>query len=341
MPFSFRNTTASFVIASLLIFPMHASAHVLLNMGEQEPDPNMPAIPQEKTGEPMADFETQQMALDMQHADCEKLLTLNHEVKHAFLLTTLFLQRPGSLSKIVGPDCTFLGEAIELALITDNTLTLGNTREILYHLPEMEVLIVSHREKDTVAYGLFIEKDTELQPVEYFLKHREEAERSAAIAKSYAKSVEHIVLPIFDPDTVINDAVFRQEEERPASSSAAKQAVQSLSREVPRSTSSETAVPTEKTTPPESTIPLDSPPADIPSTPSTIKISDTEVLYVGTPSDALPNIQPIGPAPQPEEELGQGIGYWILMIFLALILIVTGIVILRSRATAKNSYQDD
>jgi len=130
MPISFRNITVAFIAVAMMICPMHTSAHVLLNMGEQQPDPNMPAIPQEKTGEPMADFETQQMALDMKNADCEKLNAMSYEVKHVFFLTTLFLQRPGTLSKIVGPDCQFLGETIELAAITDDILTSTGEREI-------------------------------------------------------------------------------------------------------------------------------------------------------------------------------------------------------------------
>ncbi|MBT4119883.1 MAG: hypothetical protein HOG89_00935 [Candidatus Peribacter sp.] len=327
------------LIAALALFPMCASAHIPLNMGTEEPDPNMPAIPQEYSAPPMADIETQQMALDIENADCEKLNAMDHDVKHAFLITHIFLQRPGALSKIVGPDCTFLGEVEEIAAITDDALTLSAKRELLYYLPEMNALIVSNKEEDTIAYGLIL--DEEIPPLEYFLSHRNEAERNAAIARSYSILVEDITLPTFDP----NDAPVLREESNTASSAKPRaQAVRSRSREDTTSSSAAPFVPTGTDTPPGFTPPEIEDSVIPPSDPIAKEQDDFagigDIVYVDTPSDALPDIEPLGPVPEPEES-SQGIGYWIFMIFLALILIATGVVVIRSQASAKKGMMDE
>lgn len=275
----------------------------------------------------------------MEEADCTKLEELNHEVKHAFFLTGIYLQRPGYLSAIVGPDCTFLGETQELATITDNSLTIGAGRELLYYIPEMNALIVSHTETNAIAYGIFIE-DTEedLDPLAYFLEHRDEAELSAVTAKSYAESVQHIVLPTFDPDTP-REPVIREVSQKSSSESSQKTA-----RFNPQENPTEPLVPTipDKidTNPVAMQTPDDNALPEQPTLPDVIEPDKSDVVYSDTPSDTLPSIQPIGPVPQATES-SQGIGYWVIMIFLTLALIATAVIILRSRASAKDSYQDD
>jgi hypothetical protein len=321
---------------------MYVSAHFLLNMDRGDVDPNAPAIPQQNTAAPMADMETQLMVLDMANADCAKLEAMNHEVKHAFLLTNIFLQRPGSLSKIVGPDCEFLGKANQVAAINDDSLTLTSKREILYHIPKMDVLVVSHVETDSIAYGFFI--DTDREPLEYFLEHREEAERSAAIARSFASVIEDIELPVFDPTATTTERVDRQ-----ASSEATKKATSSRTRKDSITTSPTPLVPTDTSTPPGFTPPSGSTEVPANNTVGVPVVSDSNefaqgdfnVIYVEKPpSDPLPSIQPLGPVPQPEPP-SQGAGYWIFMIFLTLVLIGTAVIVLKSRVTAKQGMIDE
>jgi hypothetical protein len=309
---------------------MYVFANMGLNMGIEEPNPNIPAIPVLNTAPPIADFETQEMVLDMENADCAKLTAMNHEVKQAFFLSNISLQRPGTLSKIVGPDCQYLGEVEEIAAITDDTLTLGEDREILYHIPEMEALIVSYKENDTIAYGMFIEE--EIAPLEYFLAYREDAERSAAVAQSYAKAIADIELPTFDPSKKIAPRRDSQ-----SSAVKAEKATRSRSREEFTATS---VAPSTFDTPgftPPSTIPTPSLPSD---TPSEVTQNDPEIIYVDAPpTDSLPSIKPLGPVPQSETS-NQNIGYWAFMIFLALVLIITAIVVIRSQASAKKGMID-
>ncbi|MDP6562021.1 MAG: hypothetical protein QF793_03805 [Candidatus Peribacteraceae bacterium] len=328
MPFLFL-----FVLTIGLYSPTSVDAHALLNIGAQDPDPNMPAIPQEYTSPPMADREIQRAVLDMENADCNKLTAMEDDVKHAFLLTSIFLQRPGSLSKIVGPDCTFLGEVEEIAAITDDTLTISGKREVLYYLPEMEVLLVSNKDNNSIAYGFFREED--LEPVEYFLAHREEAERSAAIARTFADTVGKI-----QPDIIPSP---KEIPSTTASSKSSAKTARSRIREDSAVSSASPLLPTDTdTTPPPGFPPSDAMPTQPTDTaqPPQVAQDTPDIIYVDRPSDTLPSIQPIGPTPQPGQPT-QGIGYWAFMIFLALALVATAVVVLKSRATAKKGMIDE
>ena len=327
------------IVTAGLLCPLQVSAHILLNMGLQEPDPNKPAIPEQYTAEPIADQETQQMAMDMTNADCSKLEALDHDVKHAFLVTTTFLQTPGSLSKIIGPDCQFLGTVEKIAAITDDSLTLDTAREILYYIPDMNALIVSHMEHDSIAYGLFLNEE---DPLEYFLENREEAERSASFAKSYAKIVADFALPIFDPDRA---PVQKVQKGDLASSPKAQKAESSRTREYSAATTSVSPLLPTGTdtapgfTPPKKDMPIPPPPTDTAS-PVQVAQGDFNVIYVEKPVDTLPNIQPLGPVPQ-QGAPSPGVGYWAFMIFLTFVLIGTAVMVLKNRVTAKKGMIDE
>ncbi len=145
-------------------------------------------FPEVEYDEALADPETQRMALDMENASCEDLTALEPDVREAFLAAVMYLQRPGTLSQIIGPECNFLGETVEVAVIEDPTLTIHESRESLLYLPEMQVLLVTHKGNDAVAYGMMIDSALE-DPVRYFLDRRLEAEKSASFARMFASTV--------------------------------------------------------------------------------------------------------------------------------------------------------
>lgn len=297
---------STFLIVVGLLSPTNTFAHISLNMGLEEPDPNMPAIPQEYTDLPIADAATQRMALEMETADCEKLNALNDEVKHAFMLVNIFMQRPGSLSKIIGPDCQFLGEVEEIAAIEDDSLTLTGRREMLYYLPDMNVIFVSHKEKDSIAYGFLREDDETPDPLEYFLEHRADAMRSADTAKSLSITIGELMPPALSQDS------------RPRIAPTT---------DIPSSITP----PRDTQQPPEIT------------EPTPIEPDFPDVIYTDIPEEEAPaDIQPIGPSrDQVPEQSSTGIGYWILGIFLALVLIVTAVIVLKNRSRPEKGYIDD
>lgn len=130
-----------------------------------------------------ADLSVQRMALEMNTADCDTLMGLDTDTKYAFLLMSMMLQREGSLSRIIGPDCEFLGKASVIAKINDTALTLSNQSEMLYYLPDWKALFVSNAKNNSIAYGMFLEgSDT---PFDYFLFHRDSAEDAVTIAQGF------------------------------------------------------------------------------------------------------------------------------------------------------------
>lgn len=178
MTFFVRTALCFFVL-----LPSTASAHILENMGYGTKD--MPPAPKFYTGQPIADEQTQRMALDIERTSCEDLLTLDEPVKEAFLLLHMFIQRPGSLSRLVGPDCEYMGPAQEIAAISDPSLTVSGRGESLYYLPEAHVLLVSNKEENSVAYGMFYHGE---EPIQHFINHRHDAEQSAELAKVFTSN---------------------------------------------------------------------------------------------------------------------------------------------------------
>ncbi len=176
-------------VAFLLLATSSAYANSLENLELQDYSDSFPAY---NATEPLADEKTQLLALDIGNASCEELKAIPADIREAFVLSQLFLQRPGSLPKIIGPDCQFLGTAVEVAKISDPLLTLSEERESLYHLTEQRAIIVTYNNKNTIAYGMLYEGT---DPVGYFLDNRDAAQRSAAIARTYADTVGSIDLP--------------------------------------------------------------------------------------------------------------------------------------------------
>lgn len=182
---SFR---VSMFLAALLSAPL-ASAHILENMGYREfPDP-LPAFSESTV---MADEKIQRMAVDIGNTPCEELQTIPAELQGPFLISQLFLQRPGALSKMIGPECGFLGNAVEVAKVTDPLLTISEGEESLYYLEDQHTLVVTNTTDDTIAYGMFYHGD---DPLQYFLENRDSAERSALVARGFREAVGSVELP--------------------------------------------------------------------------------------------------------------------------------------------------
>ena len=278
---------------------------------------------------PITDNNIQRMALEMESADCDTLLSLDNHTKYTFLLAIMYLQREGSLSRIVGPDCAFLGDTEEIAAIDDDTLTISSDREILYFVPLFDVLLVSHTGRNAIAYGMFIEGNG--TPLNYFLNSRDEAARSAAIARSFRNTVGTIEPPVFVPfeqqqrvsqasATSVSSAATTSAAERMPSSEAPEQQQQFGTSSVAQISNSEDDTP---------------PPFSAPGT-----TTEEESVSAGTASGELPTIRPIGPEPEPTSSDGRGAGYWALMGFFAIVLIGVGVVILKTRVSKEQAYED-
>jgi len=330
VPFLFHpQWIASVMLTIGLCCPINVLAYFPSEAGTKKPPTNTLPFPKEYTTAPIADRETQHMALEMETADCEKLEALNDEVKHIFMLVNIFMQRPGSLSKIVGPDCKFLGPAETIATIADDSLTLTGRNETLYYLPEMNAFLVSDKERNTIAYGL-LREDKESDPLTYFLEHRNDAERSADIAKAFALTIEETV-SLSSTKTTATSSL----------SSVASSQIEDAQK-----SSIKPFVPTPTpNTPPGFTPPADTVPPPEVLTPTPV-YSDTdfpEVIYTERPQDgALPSIEPIGPEPEPvPEQSSGGMGYLILGFFLVAGLIIVAVIILKGRAKAAKGYEDN
>ncbi len=177
----------------LLCSTTGVSAHVLENLGNAPIRMNV-----SKTTPVIPDPEMQRMALDMEHAECKKLLALDERTRGIFLVFNLFLPRKGALKSIVGPDCMFLGNAVKIATIKDPALTMGGATESLYFLPDMHALIVSHTADNSIAYGMFFHENVD--PLAYFLARRKTAEKSAALARTFSTGIASKNPPAFtDP----------------------------------------------------------------------------------------------------------------------------------------------
>lgn len=290
---------------------------------------------------PTTDISIQRMAFDMAHADCDKLLALPAETKRIFLLSALFLQREGSLRKIVGPDCAFLGDTKKIAAIDDESLTIGESREVLYLLPDYNVLLVSHEEENTIAYGLFMDEDTKDEPLQYFLRNRSSAEQSAALARTFHETVGTIEPPIYEPTSSARTTVLTQQtSSQQAVAPGQTRSVQVNPPTQPQSRSG-TTTSTRSNTTSASTYSLYQEPSDTPPKPDATTPSSAEIQYVGNPTDTLPSVQPIGPQPQPENiRDGGNTGYWIMMILFAFVLVGVSIVVIKTRVSKKQGYID-
>ncbi|MCB9808678.1 hypothetical protein H6770_05510 [Candidatus Peribacteria bacterium] len=173
------NILAFLALGAMLLAPSMSFANFEQQMGLKEFGSPVPAL---HTTAPLADEHIQRMALHMDEADCAELLALPKDVKEAFFITQLYLQRPGSLSNIIGPDCEFMGPAKEVATISDPALTVTEEKESLYFLPEAGALIVTRAQQNTIAYGMFYDGN---DPVAFFLDHRLNAEQSATMARMF------------------------------------------------------------------------------------------------------------------------------------------------------------
>lgn len=288
---------------------------------------------------PTTDISIQRMAFDMTHADCDKLLALPAETKRIFLLSALFLQREGSLRKIVGPDCAFLGDTKKIAAIDDESLTIGESREVLYLLPDYNVLFVSNEKENTIAYGLFMDEDTKDDPLQFFLKNRSSAEQSAALARTFYETVGTIEPPIYEPTSSARTTVLTQQTS--SQQAVAPGQTRSVQANPPTQSQSTSSTNTSAQGPTTSSFAFSRQTSEELMDFDTPTPLSEEPLYVGNPTDSLPTVQPIGPQPQPENTQGGGnTGYWVMMILFALVLVGVSIAIIKTRVSKEQGYID-
>ena len=96
-------------------------------------------FPSIKKPEQAVSPEIHRMALQLDTAPCDKLRALDDSVKRSILVVNLLLQTPNALSKIVGPECGFLGPVQEVAAIEDTLLTSSDQTEILYLIEKYDI----------------------------------------------------------------------------------------------------------------------------------------------------------------------------------------------------------
>ncbi len=290
-----------------------AQAHVLENMGLAEPLDPLPPV---RNLDPIASQEIQRMAIDIESADCEMLSNLDEDVREAFFITQLFLQRPGSLSRIVGPKCQFLGPSRKIAEVSDPALVLGNTRESMYYLDDMHAIIVTHQERDAIAYGMFYHGE---DPITHFLDHRQEAERDAASAKLFLETSQEL-------------------EVRVGQSPASQRSIISFSSasSVVSTTSSSDTDTSQLTTPPTTgTAQSSVSPGGVTTgetRSSAAMVSSGTSATLGTSSD-VPNITPIGPEPPPQQQRNSLMLWYALGAFVVLVIaLIIGYKMLKKHA---------
>ena len=325
----FQALISSSATLLLIALPQSGMAHEDRSIT----DPNAPGITAPVFDEPIADADVQRMAFDMEHAPCDDLMKLEPDVRKAFFITAIFLQTEGSLSKIIGPDCMFLGQAERVAAIADPALTLGSDRESLYFLADMQALIVSDTSRNAVAYGLTMH-DVSGDPVEYFLAHRDDAEQSAAEARMFTENVV--------PLAALREFATKEIQGIPPGNDAATADVSSsssLAERIPsNATASSTAAAQNKSA---VAVQTSSEPA-APGQPDDTAVQGEETeesVTVAQAGSSTSAVRPIGAEPEPPQTGNSGL--WILMAFFALIGIGVLIVVLKQQVSAKQGYVDE
>lgn len=324
----------SATLALVLMVPSVVLAHIPEGMGLVDEEFNFAEFPTDRNREPLADMDTQRMALEMDKANCADLEALEENVQYAVLLTSMFLQRPGALSRIVGPDCQFLGDIEEVAIIEDESLTISGKREVLYYIPKMDMLIVSNVENNSVAYGI-THHEEDVSPLEAFMDHRQEAESAAAVARTFSTMVASKPPPIFEPPPEQPKEQRQEVVEAPEASRSAK------SRRSATGAVGQLPVNTGDTPPEEQPIEediLSVPPTTEPQElPEPQEQEEQPPVYVDVPSEQLPRVEPLGPEPEPESTGTSG-GLLIMIFFGIFVLIVTAVVVLKTRVNKKDAY---
>ena len=122
---------------------------------------------------------------------CEDLSSLPHEAKNFLLQHIIGFQVPGMLPKIIGPDCTMFGDITPLAIVKDPVLIVGGAQqEILYYLPEMEMMILSEDGNQSVAYGMKAESGS--IAAQQYLDHRTEAQTLADFTRRVSEGLSSL-----------------------------------------------------------------------------------------------------------------------------------------------------
>ena len=281
---------------------------------------------------PIASPEMQKLILNIGTTDCAILTNLNEDMQYALLLSAMFLQRAGALTKIIGPECTFLGEVEELAAIEDNSLKISAVRESLYYIPSFRALIVTNRAKNAIAYGMIMD-DESTDPLEYFLDNRSDAKDYAQFAAVFSEATENLEPPTFMPPE--KTATVTQSSARSTYSVATTVASTSsvfstLNNEPTAPTPSFVASSTASSA-------YDEQYSEAASSDAAVAVSSEE--NVQSSSAGTPIIQPLGPEPEATQE--QSSGYGILMIVLAFIAIAVAIVVIKTRTSKEAGLIDE
>ena len=262
------------------------------------------------------------IAINAGTTKCSVLENLSNKQKHTVMLSALFLQTPGILPKIIGPDCHFVGEIDEIAIVNDPALTIDGNDEILYYSQEMSLLFVSYSAKKTIAYGLPFNGAGD--PITYFLGKRTQVQ-------ALTQSAE-----MFDEQKVA--AEIQKAQAKISSASSKSQAAEQSSEERRRipleeraldfATSSSPPIPTTKTTPTPSFLSSRS------SEQPTEVAGDSEVKTGEALQDPKP-IPVIPEVPQVEEVASEAKGsLWPLFALGGLIvLVVIGVVLYKKKHT--------
>ena len=294
------------IILVTTFVPLAVSAHMVSEIGS----PTL--LEGIRNAPPIADQNSQQMAIDMTKADCDILTSLEEDVREAFLITQILLQREGSLSYIVGPKCTFAGPAQQIAIVSDPALTIEGDRERMFYLEDAHMILVSYDKRDTIAYGMPYDGDS---PIEFFLHNRNQAEKTVDIARIFSKSTSEITLPtITVPDTASRIMTFSSS----TSSNAQSSTITSTTEE--RLNNNDTG--------------------NLPTTSLNEQNNREDGVEVGNASSSIgnileqntiPEIEPLGPEPAPAVHQSSSVPWVVLVIFTLITVVIVALYLRRKK----------
>lgn len=180
-------TIAILIAIGLWTLPTEVQAHLPPNFDFFEGLPPSESLraPQVEWSNPEYNQEAQEIITELSTASCERLEALPDQVKNSMFSAIFLLQPEGILSKVIGPDCMFLGRVEAVATVEDAALLIDPaTPERLYSLPDRNIVFVSDTNNNTIAYGFPISEYTE--PLTYFVARRNQALIYAGLAKGIA-----------------------------------------------------------------------------------------------------------------------------------------------------------
>jgi len=157
-----------------------------LSQPEAPAEPTPPPPPPEPVAEePMDDMmEMDDMMMHTKALDegCAALTAKTAEEKTAILEDIAHNMDKDALDLILGKECAFLGEIVEVAEVTDDALKLNpNDDEVLYFSLETNRFFLTCTSMNTLAY--VVERSNDDEPEEYFEEYPDEFEAAAMMMK--------------------------------------------------------------------------------------------------------------------------------------------------------------